>query len=205
MRGVAVVALAALAAGACVREGGNRAEVPVDTTSESAAGAGGYRPPSLRLSPAAGPPGSEVALALGGLVMNGAVEVGFGDLGEHVILGEAKADASGELSTTVTVPADASMGPHFFFVSEAGTGQPVSTPTVFLVSGANGEVTVSGRMTDEGVECPAMRGEAGELYTLASETELPAAGTQVTVVGTLAEISTCQQGTTLAVESVTAR
>jgi hypothetical protein len=59
-------------------------------------------------------------------------------------------------------------------------------------------------MSDEGVECPAMRGDAGELYTLAGPDDVPEAGTRVSVEGTIAEMLICQQGLTLAVESIRA-
>jgi hypothetical protein len=67
-------------------------------------------------------------------------------------------------------------------------------------------LTVSGTLTDEGVECRAMRGEDGKLYTLAprsAATRFPS-GTKIRVTGTVAVISFCQQGTTIQVRSVTA-
>jgi uncharacterized protein YgiM (DUF1202 family) len=65
-----------------------------------------------------------------------------------------------------------------------------------------GQVTVSGTLTREGVECPAMRGDNGRLYTLAGDTGRVQPGDHVRVRGTLAQISTCQQGTTIRVESI---
>jgi hypothetical protein len=67
-----------------------------------------------------------------------------------------------------------------------------------------GEVTVVGTLSDEGVECAAMRGDDGTLYTLTGQGTLGygAAGTRVSVTGKIAEISMCQQGTTIEVSSV---
>ena len=63
---------------------------------------------------------------------------------------------------------------------------------------------VGGTLTEDGVECPALRGEDGQLYTLTGDLEGMAPGDHVCVQGRLAEISICQQGTTLSVEQISA-
>lgn len=63
---------------------------------------------------------------------------------------------------------------------------------------------VTGRITDEGVECPTLRGPDGTLYSLAGDTALFEAGDAVTVTGSFADMSMCMQGRTLSVESITA-
>ena len=66
-------------------------------------------------------------------------------------------------------------------------------------------VNVTGVLTDEGVECPALRGDDGQLYTLnRGATEGFSVGDRVRVVGKVAEISFCGQGTTLEVLSIKA-
>lgn len=63
-------------------------------------------------------------------------------------------------------------------------------------------VRIVGTLTDEGVECPAMRGDDGELYTLGPRELIRGeVGDRVRVTGRLAEASICMQGTTLIVES----
>ena len=69
---------------------------------------------------------------------------------------------------------------------------------------ANPRVTVVGELTDEGVECQALRGDDGALYTLAGGAGVFGPGDRVEVRGTVARISTCMQGTTLAVEGIEA-
>ncbi len=66
-----------------------------------------------------------------------------------------------------------------------------------------GVVRIEGTLTNEGVECSAMRGEGGELYTLAGDLAGPNPGDRVCVEGTVAEFSICQQGTTISVERIT--
>lgn len=66
---------------------------------------------------------------------------------------------------------------------------------------SGGEVTMIGTLAAGGVECPALRGDDGVLYTLTprSVTAGLDIGERVRVDGKLAEVSMCQQGTTIEV------
>jgi hypothetical protein len=63
-------------------------------------------------------------------------------------------------------------------------------------------VQVTGTLTTEGVECPALRGTDGKLYTLSGDLKGYKVGDEVCVSGRPAEVSVCMQGITLAVESI---
>jgi hypothetical protein len=63
-------------------------------------------------------------------------------------------------------------------------------------------INVRGTLTNEGVECQALRGDDGELYTLTGDLSGFEEGDRVKVRGTVAEISICQQGTTIEVQSI---
>ena len=63
-------------------------------------------------------------------------------------------------------------------------------------------VCLVGRSTAEGVECQAFRGSDGRLYTLIGELGGLAADRDVCVCGEPVEISTCMQGTTVAVTGI---
>ena len=66
-------------------------------------------------------------------------------------------------------------------------------------------LTVTGVLTDEGVECPAMREDnTDKLYTLVPRDVVDGfhIGERVTVSGTISEVSFCMQGTTIAVQSI---
>lgn len=71
-------------------------------------------------------------------------------------------------------------------------------------NGGNGGqmINVRGTLTDEGVECQALRGDDGELYTLTGDLSGFETGDRVRVRGTVAEVSICQQGTTIEVQSI---
>lgn len=66
-------------------------------------------------------------------------------------------------------------------------------------------IRVTGRITDEGVECPALRTDGDTLYTLAGAPDWVRPGERVAVTGTIAEMSFCMQGTTIAVQRVERR
>src|SRR5262245_61803025 len=63
-------------------------------------------------------------------------------------------------------------------------------------------MTVTGRLTNEGVECRAMRGDDGKLYTLTGNLKGFRTGDRVRVTGSIAKVSICMQGTTLVVKKI---
>jgi hypothetical protein len=60
-------------------------------------------------------------------------------------------------------------------------------------------ICVRGELTDEGIECQALRSDSGELYTLVGDLKGYKNGDKVYVCGTIADVSFCQQGTTIGV------
>ena len=71
-------------------------------------------------------------------------------------------------------------------------------------SSGNAPVTVVGRLTNEGVECQALRGDDGQLYTLlGGELGGLPVDARVRVIGERLEFSSCQQGITIRVQSIT--
>jgi hypothetical protein len=82
--------------------------------------------------------------------------------------------------------------------------EPANEPAMKPATESSGELTVIGKLTAEGVECKALREDGtNKLYTLAGNTGGFTSGDHVKVVGTIAEISHCMQGTTIAVKSIT--
>lgn len=63
-------------------------------------------------------------------------------------------------------------------------------------------MNVSGVLTEEGVECQAMRGHDGQLYSLVGDIDAYESGDVVEVRGTSPEVSICMQGTTIEVEAI---
>ena len=65
-------------------------------------------------------------------------------------------------------------------------------------------IEVKGRLTDEGVECQALRADDGTLYTLSGDLRGFKTGDRVRVAGTIAEVSICQQGITIEIRKIAA-
>jgi hypothetical protein len=65
-------------------------------------------------------------------------------------------------------------------------------------------IHVSGTFTDDGVECPAVMGDNGGLYTLIGDVSGFEPGDRVELVGTPVEVSICMQGITLDVQAIQA-
>lgn len=63
------------------------------------------------------------------------------------------------------------------------------------------KVCVKGTLTDEGVECEALRAEGGQLYTVVGDLNDFKVGDMVYVLGTVVSVSFCMQGITIAVGS----
>ena len=65
-----------------------------------------------------------------------------------------------------------------------------------------GSVTVTGYLSDQGVECQGFLADSGAFYTLVNREPYPRQG-HLQVIGFPQEASTCQQGTTLSVWQIT--
>lgn len=62
---------------------------------------------------------------------------------------------------------------------------------------------ITGTVTQEGVECPAVRTADGKLYTIAtSERDKLKPGVRVRITGEIAQMSICQQGTTISATKI---
>lgn len=164
-------------------------------------------PVAVTMSPKSGSQNTDVTLRADGFPPNQPVDIGFGPpSSEYEVVGNARANARGEVSTTVTVPDWAENGREYVFVvAEAGGGEKaIFSP--FSVRARSGDdpqrVQITGVLTGEGVECPTLRGDDGTLYTLAGETGRFGEGDRVEVEGTVAEMSICMQGTTIRVENI---
>lgn len=148
-------------------------------------------------------PGTRIDVQAGGFAVSTTVEVGFGPPNsEFTVVSQANTSAAGELNTSITIPASAMRGRPYVVVVQERDHEPRAVSNPFVVGAAGDSVSVHGSLTNEGVECPAMRDPAGTLYTLATNDLDWAAGTQVMVRGTIAGMSTCMQGTTISVSSI---
>jgi len=85
--------------------------------------------------------------------------------------------------------------------AELGAGEP---PPNGAPAGEGEQLFLEGRLTDEGVECPAFRSDDDELYTLTGDLGGFGPGDPVRIVAEPVAVSTCMQGTTVNVLEISA-
>lgn len=166
--------------------------------------------PRLVIAPHSGPPGTSVELTATGFPPNSEVLIGIGPpQSEYSEIRRERTDAEGSLNTTATLPEWVRSGEPYVWAVADPSSRPRALSEPFLVTEQStegdmpeGSVLVEGVVSEEGVECPALRSDGGDLYTLAGAPGDLEPGQRVRVVGTIAEISTCMQGTTIQVQRV---
>jgi len=200
---LATALCAALVAG-CVPE----ETLPVDDPGPAAPGE-----PTVTVSPTTGAPGTEVTVVATGFPPDTEMEIGFGPPDAwYDEVDRVRTDGAGRAEVRLTVPSIDREGEYVFVVSEADArnGVQAVSERFTLQAGAGGaaeqpregQLRIVGEVTDEGVECPAVRTRDGELYTLAGAPGWVEPGVRVEVEGPVAEMSICMQGTTLQVEQI---
>jgi hypothetical protein len=164
-------------------------------------------PDSLRqiqeVEPMYGPPGTEVTIFTENLPLQARVHLGVGATrtGFEALI-EAEQGMWGEVSGTITIPETAPWDRAVLLVAFDAIFAPIGLSEPFHVTRPDGILQRTGRITDEGVECLAMRDTDGFLYTLVGNTGGLAAGQSVVIEARYVEMSTCMQGTTLDVVQV---
>jgi hypothetical protein len=164
-------------------------------------------PDSLRhiqqIEPLHGPPGTEVTIYTENLPLQAKVHVGVGATRTGFeALYEAEQGMWGEVSATIRIPETAPWDRAVLLVAFDAIFAPIGLSDPFHVTRADGTLQRTGEITDEGVECLAMRDSDGYLYTLIGDTSGLEAGQPAVVEGRYVEASTCMQGTTIEVVRV---
>ncbi len=96
---------------------------------------------------------------------------------------------------TLSIAAVSCAGLHHV-PKDADVPTPLNTPIAPTV-------IVTGTVSDSGVECPVVRGSDGKDYSVATNGKImPKSGTHVRVAGSVAQVSMCQQGTTIRATSI---
>ena len=105
----------------------------------------------------------------------------------------------GEVGATIQIPETAPWDRAVVLVAFDAIFAPIGISDPFHVTNAEGLLQRTGEITDEGVECLAMRDSDGYLYTLIGEIDGLEPGDPVVVEAAFSEASICMQGTTLRV------
>lgn len=168
--------------------------------------AGPTHGPALIAKPSPVAVGGAVELTAAGLPGTAAVTISAGpslDAARQIATGTTT--DRGTLQAEVKVPETVTGGTSLLFVVETADQRArlVSEPIEVVV--AADVVTVTGTLSNEGVECQALRGDDGVLYTFTrGDLASFGPGDRVTVKGTVVAMSICMQGTTLSVMSLAA-
>jgi hypothetical protein len=161
--------------------------------------------PAVRVAPSSGSVGDAVRIAAEGFAPGAELVVGGGPpQSEYDVLTRVTANARGEVDVTLNVPAAAGSHDRYVFVVATPDARTKASAEIEMERRSeSGSMTVTGVLTAEGVECPAMRGDDGTLYTLTMR-DLGGlrTGDRVRVTGSVAEMSFCMQGTTINVASI---
>lgn len=158
---------------------------------------------ALGFSPRWGAVGADVELTARDFEPGATVDIGFGLPGEvPQSLGTFPIDEHGALRASVRIPAWAQAGRVYSFYAGVQGEQPRLISEGFHLASPDGTVRVEGTLTEEGVECPALRSAEDRLYTLAGDIGDFRPGDRVVVEGTLPDMSTCMQGITVQVRSI---
>lgn len=161
--------------------------------------------PIVRLSVPQGRTGDEVTITASGLSGGQPFTVEAGPSPSELRrLADAKTSDRGELIATVNVPPKPEQGEKLVFAVESIDGRIRVASEPFVVVPPGAAVIVNGTLSSEGAECPTVRGDDGKLYSLAgAKLGKLGFGSRVHVEGTVAEVSSCMQGTTIVVLSIT--
>ncbi len=165
---------------------------------------------NLTVVPETAPPGAPVELRAVGLAADTKVAIAFGNLrGTPEGIATGVANNRGVLKQTVKVPAGLKSGASGVFIVETVDGRLRLASDAFTIADPGPppgtKIDVTGTLSNEGVECPALRGDDGALYTLTD----PIAGgfrpgDRIHVTGKVAGMSTCIQGIPVTGATITA-
>ncbi|HEX2255530.1 MAG TPA: LysM peptidoglycan-binding domain-containing protein [Afifellaceae bacterium] len=176
----------------------------------------GFGPPrqeeaSLFVEPGFARPGRDVELTALGLPPGSRARIlGGMSPDDLTVIDRVSVDGRGRLRASVEVPDWARPGSPFYFAVETrwppvqALAEPIRIGWVGRGPGRgrDRDLTVIGTLTREGVECPALRGDDGRLYTLAGDIRGFRPGDRIRVEGQPADFSTCMQGTTIEVSRI---
>lgn len=201
---------------------GQRLYIPGATQERTAPSLADDAPwPSVRYIPGAAvevlprqvEPGDLVTVYARGFPARTLVDIAAGDPdGVLVVLEQETTDNYGTLRARVSVPRDIPADtplavvvatPNRTMAAQSAT-LTVRTAGAPLHAEPGAPVEIIGTLTDEGIECPALRTPDGALYTLTGHSAGLEAGDRVRVVGLVAGESFCQQGVTISAARIEA-
>jgi len=161
----------------------------------------------ITIDPPRGGPGTEIRVRAAGFRPYGSVRVLAGRSAYNLKpYGRARADDRGRVRTRVEVPEWVRPGRTYFVAVESVNRRirAVSEPfrvTRRIEDDRDERIDVTGTLRD-GPECPILRSDDGDVYSLVGDLQDFDAGDHVRIVGRTVEVSICQRGTTIEVRRI---
>jgi hypothetical protein len=158
----------------------------------------------LTFSPPAGPLGTRVELAGAGFRPHERLRLLVGRTASDLRRQRnVQADRRGRVQTSVGLPGWARPGRSVFFALQSSDGRRRAAAGPFRVTERRPQLlTLRGTLITGGAECALFRSDDGRRYSLTGELGSFRPGDRVVVRGRVAEVSTCMQGRTLAVQRI---
>ena len=161
---------------------------------------------TISIDPASGPADSEITITGRGFEPGTRVRLLIGRRPDNLEVTERlRADARGRVSAAIELPEWARPGREIYFALQARDGGERVVAEPFRVARRQDQperLSLTGTITNRGVECPVMRGDNGRTYSLTGNLQGYRAGDRVLVEGRVAEASICQQGTTIEIRRI---
>jgi LysM repeat protein len=175
-------------------------------------GGGSAEPPppadiaAVSIDPDHGPVGTIVEVEASGFPSDSRLRLTAGPSArDQREIERVRTNRRGRAVVNVRIPDWAADERNLVFRFETVDGRIRTESKRFRITSDGGDreqVNVTGTLTREGVECQAMRGDDGRLYTLDGEFVGLRPGDRVSVRGRIAERSTCMQGITIDVRRI---
>lgn len=163
--------------------------------------------PRLYVEPAQARIGARVQLSARGLRPGTRITVMGGRNPGHLRpMGTLRVNERGRIYSRVRMPEWAIPGRNFFFALQSSHGRIIAQSRPIRVSGGgmedNERLSITGELLRANATCPRLAGDNGRVYTLAGDLDDFEPGDRVRVSGEVAEVSNCQQGTTIVVDRI---
>jgi hypothetical protein len=144
--------------------------------------------------------GTEVTIFTENLQLEARVWIGIGRVGTGFeVIGEGSQGEWGAVRAAVRIPEYATWDRPVHLIVMNAVFSPVALSKPFHVTNGEGMVRRTGFFSDEGLPCPAMRDDEGNLYALSGAVGDVRIGDRLMVEGVLSESSECSEGPSIRV------
>ena len=161
----------------------------------------------ITIEPTRGVAGARIIIRAAGFRPNSMVRLLAGRTSYSLkVYSQVRVNELGRVRTRVQVPAWARPGQTFFFGIESANRRTRAVSEPFRVArpieeDSSERIDATGVLRD-GAECPILRTDEGDVYSLVGDLQDFGSGDRVRIVGRTVEVSICSRGTTVDVRRI---